>query len=135
MDTLKWALNIKKNSREPLLRVFFDPVNFKFLGDLVAAAVTKSSGIQIAPQEPMSMAHLMMRVYDDFNRSGAGLKRNLGLINTRFVALATKHILAGINDYKHYYKAASTLPIPISRSQNASMKGDKILRTANKVFL
>ena len=135
MDPLKWALTLKQNSSEPLLQVFFHRANFKFLNDTVSAAVNKSAGMAVARQDPKAMLNLMMRVYDDFNRSRADLRQNLALINTRFSNLATAHILSGMNDYKHYYKAASTLAVPNAHPKNVSSKGDKILRNANNLLI
>jgi len=127
MDTLKWVQNLKKSTDEPLLRLFFDPINFKFLNVKIVELASTKAQMTVSPQDPGAVLNLMVRVYDNFERC-QGLRENLAALNSRFVKISVDKIVQGINDYKHYYRAASTLATPISNPANVSSKGHRALR-------
>lgn len=127
MDTLKWVQNLKKSTDEPLLRLFFDPINFKFLNEKIVELASAKAEMTVSAQEPSAVLNLMVRVYDNFEHC-EGLRENLSALNSRFVKISVDKIVQGINDYKHYYMAASTLATPISNPVNVSSKGHRALR-------
>ena len=127
MDTLKWVQNLKKTTHEPLLTVFFDPRNFKFLNEKIVELSSARVGMSVSPQDPNSVLNLMVRVYDNFERC-EGLRENLAALNSRFVKISVDKVVSAIEDYKHYYKEASTLATPIANPRNVSSKGHRALR-------
>lgn len=127
MDTLKWVQNLKKSTDDPLLTLFFDPRNFKFLNEKIVELSSAKAGMSVSAQDPNTVLNLMVRVYDNFEHC-EGLRENLAALNSRFVKISVDKIIQGINDYKHYYRAASTLATPISNPDNVSSKGHRALR-------
>ena len=56
------------------------------------------------------------------------LSEQLTRLNKSVLEETISQILSGIDQYKQYYKDASSIPMPLSRSVMTTMKGSRVLQ-------
>ena len=131
MNSLTWAQNIEKrwDPMNPLLLVFFSEINYQFLIENILKKVLEKTGQKIAVPDKMTMLISMHNVFDN-NKSSTteNLREDLTKINNTYFKYQASTLIEGLNDYKHYYKDASTMHVPMARSVDVNIKGTKILR-------
>uniref|UniRef100_A0A6C0KBC8 Minor capsid protein P8 central region domain-containing protein n=1 Tax=viral metagenome TaxID=1070528 RepID=A0A6C0KBC8_9ZZZZ len=126
MDALYSAIN--RRDSEPLALLFFDNENYVFLENYVTTRVSRDTGSNLASQEPRAFVALMEYIYNNYSACNPDLRSNLLELNKLFLRHAIKKVTLGYEDYRKYYKDASTLRVPGDRPVNSSSKGSKGLQ-------
>ena len=111
-----------------LSKIFFSKDNIDLLQKLIYTSVLNQSGYKIDRQSNDHILIVMRSMYTLYANSYTDdIKEETIKLNTKVVDKCSKVIITNILMYFQYVNDASRLPIPLSRSEFISSKGDDML--------
>lgn len=114
----------------PFAMYFFSKENVEYIQDRMVQEVFKHTGEKVKHQSIDELINIMVSsmlyAYSGW-LPGCSLEERLTRLNKAVLEEVVKQVLQGINQYRAYYKDASTLPIPLSHPTYVSMSGSRTL--------
>jgi hypothetical protein len=114
--------DISPQSIDDLLIIMRNHYEYALSGSLPYAGDPNKVHARGTTQNPGGLAY-------DPNAGGCtSLEEQIKRLNKSVVEETVSQVLSGIDQYKQYYKDASSIPLPLSRSVMTTMKGSNVLQ-------
>lgn len=126
-DTLTSVLRSLNHPRTPLNETFFGLVNLDVIQNRLRASIQKQTGYAIDRQSDTDLIVIMRKVYAEqaAHSQGANVQAEVDRLNNMVLHVAVPMVASGVAGYLAYLKDASSLPEPIPRGTQTSVKGTK----------
>jgi len=116
--------------QNPLSDIYFSQTNINALQDAIRYQVYQRSNGKhtIGRQSDTELQVIMRSIYLQYSKNQPyDVVGQVKVLNKMVLDYAVPIILREIGQYSQYRKDASTLPVPLERSQNVSNAGQKFL--------
>lgn len=126
-NVLRDAMRSLRQTDSPLAALFFDAANLDAVqGALVREVAAK--GFTVSRQSDREVTLVMRSMYESFARepsrpTNKALGAEVERLNAVVLEVLVEQVLAGAQQFLDYIRDASTLPEPIDRGVNPSIKG------------
>jgi hypothetical protein len=145
---LQFGLGVIKETPTSLNTLFFSSPNVHYIQKRILEDIKQITGVTIKAQSENSIMIVMINKYQ-YGQSGwlpaqsvvhAALPRGekacsltgrLNRLNQATLQELIKQILSGMSAYAQYYKDSSSMPIPLTHPTMVTMKGSRVIPSAN----
>lgn len=115
----------------PLTEAYYAPANLDAVQRRLQRAI-KAKGYAISRQSDVEVTGVMRGVFENYSTNDVSsdarvIRDEIKRLNQIVHEALVDQVMTGIEQYLGYVKDASTLPEPLSRGVNASIKGDRAL--------
>lgn len=118
-----------------LNRAFFSEKNVTNIQLGLRKRIFEKMGYKIDRQSDDQLLIIMRTIYFQHSTNDTrDVKKEVARLNTIVVESAAPIIAAGLQQYLSYLRDASTMPVPIDRSKNTSVKGSKTIEMNRQIL-
>lgn len=126
-QTLQVALKMLGEQPNPLNVAFFAQSNVQAIEDELRRVIKQRTGFAIGPQDQDQLLTIMRFVYVRFGLAGEPPAKETRRLNVLVLKEIVPMVASGVAQYLGYLRDSSTLPTPIPRASNQSIKGLKTM--------
>lgn len=113
-----------------LNEAFFSVQNLNAIQQAIRQRIHASTGFTIDRQSDDQIALVMRSIYITWAENRAdNIPQQVAALNERVLAECLPLVASGLKQYMAYLRDASTLPEPITRGVNTSVKGTVVLQS------
>jgi hypothetical protein len=118
----------------PLARAFFSPTNMDLIQTNLRTVIREKTGYVISRQSDEDLALIMRAMYAVHSQHGdQDVAREVRRLNAIVLSECAPMVGTGISQHFGYLRDASTLPVPLDRAQNISIKGRNTFSLFQKI--
>jgi hypothetical protein len=107
----------------PLADAFFAPTNVNLIQTNLRTVIREKTGYVIDRQNDEDLAIIMRAMYATHAQHGGDVQRELMRLNAIVLSEIAPMVGTGISQHLGYLRDASSLPAPLDRAKNISIKG------------
>lgn len=128
-DFRKSLLASVHQCESPLAEAFFSPVNLTAIQNLLRVVIQQKTGYTIGRQSDEQVAIVMRAMYTlhAAHANPDGIEAEVRRLNAIVLSELAPIVGSNIAAYLGYLRDASTLPDPLPRGVNSSIKGSKTM--------
>ena len=122
-----------KIENNKLSNIFFSQVNIDALQQGIRYLVWKNSknNYVVGKQSEVQLQVVMRSIYFQYSKNlDYGILEQVKELNQKILDYVVPNVINEVENYNHYIKDISALPVPLERSKNMSSAGTKFLYTA-----
>jgi hypothetical protein len=125
-DPLQPIMRSLNQPRTPLLEAFFSDINVDVIQNGLRGTVLQRTGYSVDRQSDADLSVIMRRVFGEQANIGASdVSVEVSRLNAMVLDIVVPMVSSGILGYLTYLRDASSLPTPIPRGAQTSVKGTK----------
>lgn len=129
-DSLSAVMRSLNRARSPLLEAFFSVPNTDVIQNKLRAYIKNKTGYVIDRQSDTDLQIIMRKVYgehasDPVNQTPDVVAREVSRLNDIVLGITGPMVASGVAGYLGYLRDASSLPEPLPRGIQTSIKGTK----------
>lgn len=125
-DTVTAVLRSLNQPRTPLVEAFFRVENLDVLQNRLRATIQKQTGYAIDRQSDDHLTVIMRKVYAEYaTNTSTNIDAEVRRLNDMVLSIVVPMVASGISAQLAYLKDASSLPEPLPRGTQTSIKGTK----------
>ena len=125
-DGLECVLRSLNRARSPLLLAFFNVTNLDVIQNRLRATIQRQTGYAIDRQSDTDMTVIMRKVFGEQASNGPdNVAAEVNRLNEIVLGIVVPMVASGVAGYLAYLKDASSLPEPLARGMQTSVKGTK----------
>ena len=121
------ALRMLQEAPNPLNQAFFSDANVDAIETELARVIEQRTGYAIGPQDRTQLLAIMRYVYVQNSMPGDRTAAEVARLNRLVLREVVPMVGSAVAQHVAYLRDSSSLPVPIPRAANQSVKGQRSL--------